>query len=259
MLFLSPCCFANSQSQASTFFVSFEFHSYSLKIPGPSSKCLSHPSQVKRFFQALEPLFCVLSAIDHIILPHQCLQMESLPRKLGKQERLDGPLTEDLMLHYCVPFPVLHLLSNYSRPTSAYKKGGRRDWVIHTQFGDFTDGIIDLPASAHTGVCTPGTVTAVMDHLIPHGFPPVNGERFILSQVTSSKLLHYAGLRQLPVDASPTIGDVEAAACMESLLNIPPNVDVHEYEWQVGRRPPCTTCNCCWEVVESDGSVISDS
>ena len=155
------------------------------------------------------------------------------------------------MSHYCVPFPVLHLLSTYSRPTTVYKKGRRRDWVVHSQFGNFTDGIVDLPASTHTGVCIPGTVTAVMDHLIPHGFPPVNGERFILSQVASSKLVNYAGLRELPADASPTIGDVEAAACIESMLDMPPGMDAHQYKWQVGEKSVSTNCHCCWEAVVS--------
>ena len=134
--------------------------------PGPTEVCRDHPTPVMQFLQALEPLFCILSAIDHIILPHQYLQMEQVRRRLSRKE-MDRPrLWHTLLSSLCLPFPILRLVSNYSLPTRPYKAASpeRRDWVVHAHFGDFKHGVVELPASTHAGVCEPGTVTASMAH-----------------------------------------------------------------------------------------------
>ena len=42
-----------------------------------------------------------------------------------------------------------------------------------------------------------------------------------------------------------------AAACIESMLDMPPGMDAHQYKWQVGEKSVSTNCHCCWEAVVS--------
>ena len=201
-----------------------------------------------QFLQALEPLFCILSAIDHIILPHQYLQMEQVRRRLSRKE-MDRPrLWHTLLSSLCLPFPILRLVSNYSLPTRPYKAASpeRRDWVVHAHFGDFKHGVVELPASTHAGVCEPGTVTASMARYIPHGFPPVTSERFILTQVFCNPLLDYVGLHNLPIGASPSVENVEAAATTEDTRFVyMEEIDNVVYRWNSSRLK-AHWCSCCW-------------
>lgn len=211
--------------------------------------CRNHPAAVKTFFEKLEPLFCVLSAIDHILLPHQYQQMEQVRRRLSRAEVDNPDLVDDLWPSFCLPFPIIQVLSNYSRPTAPYKQASRqRDWVVHAQFGDFSPGMVELPACPHTGVCEPGTVTAVMARYIPHGFPPVAGERFILTQSFSNPLVHYVGLSDLPVGASASIENVVTAASTEddNIVALK-RIDSQVYEWKTSGIQE-HFCACCWEV-----------
>jgi hypothetical protein len=190
---------------------------------------------VASFLEALEPLFCVLSAIDHILLPHQYQPMEKMMDRLAKIAVDDRELVDDLLPRFCLPFPILELLCNYSRPTALYDPIGQgRDWVVHAHFGDFSSGVVELPASLHAGVCEPGTVTAAMASYIPHGFPPVSGERFILTQRCCTPLKQYLGIRDLPPSASPSLNNVVIAVTTEDDRIASLREQDHQvYKWKV--------------------------
>ena len=136
------------------------------------------------------------------------------------------------------------LLKNES-PTAPFKhKAPRSDWVVHAHFGDFEPGVVELPSSPHNGVCIPGTVTAVMARYIHHGFPPVAGERFILTQVYSSAMVYKAGCQALPVEASSTAAVTCAAATKDQEMETLLEVDHFVYKWQE-RQLPVQRCSCC--------------
>ena len=196
----------------------------------------------------MEPVFCILSAIDHIILPHQYTQMKEVWQRLSQVEVEHRDVMEDLLPSFSLPFPMLQLLSNYSRPLQPYKrKGGQQDWVVHAHFRDFDDGIAEIPACPHFGICHPGTVTAVMARYARHSFPPVNGERFILTQVFCNPLVQYVGLSDLPARDAPSVNNCNMAATTEdaSLSLFEADHLIYEWKWEKVTEHQCA---CCWQV-----------
>ena len=189
------------------------------------------------FLEALEPVFCILSAIDHILLPHHYRPMEKMMNRLADDPELvvDQELIDQLLPRFCLPFPILELLCNYSHPTALYQPTCQgRDWVVHAHFGDFSGGVVELPASLQAGVCEPGTVTAVMASYIPHGFPPVFGERFILTQRCCTQLKQYLRIRDLPAWASASVNNTVTAATTEDDRIASLTEQAHRvYEWRV--------------------------
>lgn len=194
-------------------------------------------------------MFCVLSAIDHIITTNQYLQMDQVQRRLSKKAWDTAQPWHTLVSSLSLPLPILRLVSNYSLPTQPYKGPNpeHRDWVVHAHFGDFKHGVVELPASYHAGVCDPGTITASMARYIPHGFPPVTGDRFILTQVFCEPLLDYLGMSKLPKDASPSVETSRTAAATEEarLTYLKDDDCVVVYRWN-STGPETHWCSCCW-------------
>lgn len=155
-------------------------------------------------------------------------------------------LDQTLLPGFCLPFPVIQLLSNCSRPTAPFKhKAPRSDWVVHAHFGDFQPGVVELPGCPRHGMSAPGTVTAVMARYMSHGFPPVVGERFFLTQVWSNALVYHARCKPLPVEASSIEAVTSAAAMHDEAMDVLRMVDHFVYRWQE-RRTPVHRCSCCW-------------
>ena len=101
--------------------------------PVASIICSQHPTAVKKFFDAMEPLLCILSAIDQIILPHHTNQMGKVRWRLLSEVDL-GPVERFLLPAFCLPFPVIQLLSQIvlvQRPHSNTKHRGLIGWCMH--------------------------------------------------------------------------------------------------------------------------------
>ena len=129
-------------------------------------------------------------------------------------------LDQTLLAGFCLPFPIIQLLSNYSRPTAPFKhKSPQSDWVVHAHFGQFQPGVVELPGCPRHGMCAPGTITTVMARYMSHGFPPVAGERFFLTQVFNTALVNHAGYKLLPVEASSIEVVTSAAAIHDEAMD----------------------------------------
>jgi len=136
---------------------------------------------------------------------------------LGVTQVRNESLTRRLLPYYPLAYPLLCLLANHARPLGPFKtlpegQAAGLDWVVHAHFGDFTNGILDLPICRSRGACPPGSITAVMDSLVPHAFPPVNGERLIISQATIQALARRLRAPKLDLrEHGPTISTIENA------------------------------------------------
>ncbi|KAJ2911373.1 hypothetical protein MD484_g9041, partial [Candolleomyces efflorescens] len=93
--------------------------------PGPTQALSDHPAPIIRFLEALEPVFCILSAINHIIITHQYLQMDQVQRQLSRKEKDTAQPWHTLVSSLCLPLLILRLVSNYSLPTRPYKAPSR--------------------------------------------------------------------------------------------------------------------------------------
>lgn len=155
-------------------------------------------------------------------------------------------LDQTLLAGFCLPFPIIQLLSNCSRPTALFKhKSPRSDWVVHAHFGQFQPGVVELPGCPRHGMCAPGTITAVMARYMSHGFPPVAGERFLLTQVFNTALVNHARYTPLPVEASSIDAVTSAAAIHDKAMDALYQLDHFIYRWQE-RRTPVHYCSGCW-------------
>jgi len=180
---------------------------------GPSPCVERHPDAIVAFLDKIEPVLCVLTAIDAIIIPNQRGQSDLLLTKIeaAPDSQTHNPaLAARLWPHYPLPFPLLFVMSNLAKPLGPFTRGAKgHDWVVHAHFGSFEHGEIKLSSSpCRQGACAPGTITALPISR-PHGLPPVEGERIILSQASSHLLNEYVRLDETLYP--PTLGRVRAA------------------------------------------------